>query len=246
MSNEENNILVRVINIIKNYTSAAETLHILKGIDLEIQKGMTAAITGISGCGKSTLLNIIGGLDRCDNGKVFIGSDEITSLSEKELSLYRSKKVGFIFQFHYLLKDFTALENVMLPAYMAGMKKKEAIDKARALLADVKLEDRIGHFPSQLSGGERQRVAVARSMVNNPELILADEPTGNLDPDNGQLVTELLYTNARKWEKTLIVVTHDKSVAAKASARFVLENGLLVPSRDNRVGINESEEIKGS
>jgi len=250
MSNEENKNLLKVINIVKNYTSGAETLHILKGIDFEIEKGKTAAITGISGCGKSTLLNIIGGLDRCDEGKVFIGADDITSLTEKELSLYRSKKVGFIFQFHYLLKDFTALENVMLPAYMAGIKKKEAVDKAVSLLADVKLEDRKGHFPSQLSGGERQRVAVARSMVNNPELILADEPTGNLDPHNGGIVTELLYENAKKWGKTLIVVTHDRNAAAMASIQFVLENGLLI-SRGNSSAVSDceacgQEEIKGS
>jgi len=251
MSNGENKNLLKVLNIVKNYISGTETLNILKGINFEIEKGLAAAIMGISGCGKSTLLNIIGGLDRCDEGKVFIGDDEITSLSEKELSLYRSKKVGFIFQFHYLLKDFTALENVMLPAFMAGMKKKDALEKAKMLLADVKLEDRKGHFPSQLSGGERQRVAVARSMVNNPELILADEPTGNLDPHNGGIVTELLYENAKKWGKTLIVVTHDKNVAEKASIQFVLENGLLVPREYNSLEYSAedsqvTDEFKGS
>ena len=219
--------LLRVTNIVKNYISGTETLHILKGINFEIEEGKTAAVMGISGSGKSTLLNIIGGLDRCDEGKVFIGEDEITSLSEKELSLYRSKRVGFIFQFHYLLKDFTALENVMLPAFMV-MKKKDAVERARALLADVNLEDRINHFPSQLSGGERQRVAVARSMVNNPSLILADEPTGNLDPQNSEIVTRLLYESAQKWKKTLIVVTHDKNVASRAGVKLVLENGLLL------------------
>ena len=221
--------LLKVSNIVKNYVSGTEILHILKGISFEIEEGASVAINGQSGSGKSTFLNIIGGLDRTDEGAVFIGDDEITSLSEKELSVYRSKKVGFIFQFHYLLKDFTALENIMLPAYIAGINKKDAMDRARSLLADVKLEERGGHFPSQLSGGERQRVAVARSMVNDPALILADEPTGNLDPQNSEIVAQLLYEGAQKRGKTLIVVTHDKKVAARACLRLVLENGQLSP-----------------
>ncbi|MCL2181652.1 MAG: ABC transporter ATP-binding protein [Treponema sp.] len=218
-------IMLKVNNIVKNYISGAETLYILKGIDFEIEEGKSAAISGQSGSGKSTLLNIIGGLDKTDEGSVFINNDEITSFSEKELSAYRSKNVGFIFQFHYLLKDFTALENIMLPAYIGGMKKKNAVDRARSLLADINLEDRAGHYPSMLSGGERQRVAVARSMVNDPALILADEPTGNLDPQNSDIVASLLYENALKKGKTLIVVTHDQKVAAGASVRLVLENG---------------------
>jgi len=226
----ESKILLKVTNIVKNYVSGEETLNILKGINLEINEGISAAISGRSGSGKSTLLNIIGGLDSADEGSILIGNDEITSLSEKELSVYRSKRIGFIFQFHYLLKDFTALENVMLPAYIAGIKKKDAMDTAMSLLADVKLDDRRGHFPSQLSGGERQRVAVARSMVNDPALILADEPTGNLDPQNSELVAQLLYEGAQKRGKTLIVVTHDKNVAARASMQLLLENGQLTPA----------------
>ncbi|MCL1957975.1 MAG: ABC transporter ATP-binding protein [Spirochaetes bacterium] len=225
----ESKILLKVTNIVKNYVSGTETLNILKGVNFEINEGMSAAVSGRSGSGKSTLLNIIGGLDRADEGSVLIGNDEITSLSEKELSVYRSKRIGFIFQFHYLLKDFTALENVMLPAYIAGIKKKDAMDTAMSLLADVKLDDRCGHFPSQLSGGERQRVAVARSMVNDPALILADEPTGNLDPQNSEIVARLLYEGAQKRGKTLIVVTHDKNVAARASVQLLLENGQLTP-----------------
>jgi lipoprotein-releasing system ATP-binding protein len=220
-------IMVRAENIVKNYLSGDETLRILKGISFEIERGISAAVTGQSGSGKSTLLNILGGLDRCDDGTVFIGGGEITALSEKELAEYRGRRVGFIFQFHYLLKDFTALENVMIPAYIAGMKKKEALEKARALLAEVRLDDRAGHFPSQLSGGERQRVAVARSMVNDPDVILADEPTGNLDPDNSAMVAELLYAGAEKWGKTLIVVTQDEKVAARAAVHYTLEKGLF-------------------
>jgi lipoprotein-releasing system ATP-binding protein len=220
--------MIRTENIVKNYISGDETLHILRGVTFSIPLGLSAAISGRSGSGKSTLLNILGGLDRSDEGKAFVGGTEITALAEKDLSVYRSKKVGFIFQFHYLLKDFTALENVMLPAYIAGMKKKEALERARELLADVQLVDRASHFPSQLSGGERQRVATARSMVNDPDLILADEPTGNLDRDNSALVAELLYASAEKWGKTLLVVTHDEKLAARASHRYTLENGLLV------------------
>jgi len=225
-----NNVIVSAQGLVKNYISGHETLHILKGINFSIPAGLSAAISGRSGSGKSTLLNILGGLDRSDGGKAFVGGMEITALPEKDLSAYRSKKIGFIFQFHYLLKDFTALENVMLPAYIAGMKKKEAFARARALLFDMKLLNRAKHFPSQLSGGERQRVAAARSMVNDPDLILADEPTGNLDPDNSALVTELLYAGAEKWGKTLLVVTHDEKLAARASNRYILEKGLLTES----------------
>ena len=220
-----NDVIIK--NIVKNYISGTETLHILKGINLDIKEGKSAAISGQSGSGKSTLLNIIGGLDRADEGRVYIGEKEITTLAEKQLSFYRSKTVGFIFQFHYLLKDFTAIENEMLPAFIAGAGKKDAMESARSLLADVKMEDRSGHFPSQLSGGERQRVAVARSMVNDPLLILADEPTGNLDPQNSDVVADLLFESAQKRGKTLIVVTHDRKVAARACLQFVLENGQL-------------------
>jgi lipoprotein-releasing system ATP-binding protein len=164
-----------------------------------------------------------------------VAGQEITGLSESSLTAYRSRRVGFIFQFHYLLQDFTALENVMLPGYMAGMRKKTALEKGRALLVDVKLEDRLHHFPSQLSGGERQRVAVARSMMNDPDLILADEPTGNLDPGNSEGVAELLYTEAEKWGKTLIVVTHDEKMAERAMLKYTLEGGLLIPAVEEGV-----------
>ena len=219
--------IVKVRGLVKNYLSGAETLHILRGIDFDVEQGSSVAVSVQSGSGKSTFLNIIGGLDRSDSGTVEIAGQDISGLSETALSSYRQKKVGFIFQFHYLLKDFTALENVMLPAYMTGLPKKKALEMAHVLLQDMKLEDRAKHFPSQLSGGERQRVAVARAMVNDPDIILADEPTGNLDPKNKDMVTELLYAGAEKWGKTLIVVTHDENVAGRARIRYTLENGLL-------------------
>ena len=220
-------IVVRVRDLVKNYISGTETLRILQGVSLDVEQGSAVAVSGQSGSGKSTLLNIIGGLDRSDSGSVEVAGSDISGLSETELSSYRQRRIGFIFQFHYLLKDFTALENVMLPAYMTGMRKNDALEKARLLLGDMKLDDRASHFPSQLSGGERQRVAVARAMVNDPDIILADEPTGNLDPSNSAIVAELLYAGAEKWNKTLIVVTHDESVAGRAKIRYTLENGLL-------------------
>jgi lipoprotein-releasing system ATP-binding protein len=148
-------------------------------------------------------------------------------MTEGSLTEYRKKKIGFIFQFHYLLKDFTALENIMLPSLMLGKKKKAATEKARSLLEDVGLANRADHFPAQLSGGERQRVALARSIVNDPALLLADEPTGNLDPENSAIVSEILYSGAEKWGKTLIVVTHDEKVASRANMVYTLANGLL-------------------
>jgi len=219
--------LIKIENLVKHYRSGSEDIHVLQGINFSAEKGKTIAVSGSSGCGKTTLLNIIGGLDRCDSGSVFVGGVDIAAFQESGLSDYRQKKIGFIFQFHYLLKDFTALENVMLPAYMTGIKKKEAAEKARRLLVEMKLENRLHHYPSQLSGGERQRVAVARAMVNDPELILADEPTGNLDPQNSVIAAELLFAGAEKWGKTLIVVTHDRNLAARAHIRCHLENGIL-------------------
>ena len=225
---ESSGTIICVRDLVKDYESGTETLHILRGINFSVQRGSSVAISGQSGSGKSTFLNVIGGLDRFDSGSVEVAGNDISKLSESGLSAYRQRRIGFVFQFHYLLKDFTALENVMLPLYIMGSRKKDAIDKARVLLSDMKLENRWGHFPSQLSGGERQRVAAARAMVNDPDIILADEPTGNLDPGNSALVAELLYAGAEKWNKTLIVVTHSEAVASRAKVRYVLENGLLI------------------
>ncbi len=222
-----NNLIVSIKNLEKTYETEIEKLTILKNLDIDIYEGSKVVIVGQSGSGKSTFLNIVGGLDKATFGTVTVGPYEITRMSENELSEYRSKYLGLIFQFHYLLKDFTALENVFLPAFMAGMNKKEAQNRALQLLKDVGLEHRINHLPSQLSGGERQRVSVARALINDPELILADEPTGNLDPANAQLIGDLLFSMADKYNKTLILVTHDMKLAEKGSSIYSIKDGSL-------------------
>ena len=217
--------VITIKNLEKTYKTESETLTILKNLNIEINEGSKFVVVGESGSGKSTFLNIVGGLDKATSGSVTVGPYEITSLNEAGISEYRSRYLGLIFQFHYLLKDFTALENVFLPAYMAGIPKKEAMEKARILLNDVGLSDRTDHLPSQLSGGERQRVAVARSLINDPKVILADEPTGNLDPANAVLIGDLLFSMTEKYNKTLILVTHDMKLAEKGDYIYSIKDG---------------------
>ena len=221
------NKILTVKNLEKTYKTEIETLTVLKNLNFEALEGSKTAIVGESGSGKSTLLNIIGSIDTATGGTVQAGKWNLTSLSEREKSEYRSSFLGLVFQFHYLLKDFTALENVFMPAFMAGVPRKTAEEKARALLEDVGLSKRISHLPSELSGGERQRVAVARALINDPPLILADEPTGNLDPANAVLISELLFSMADKYKKTLILVTHDLKIAEKCADRYTIADGRL-------------------
>ncbi len=221
------NKILTVKNLEKTYKTDIETLTVLKNLNFEAVEGSKTAIVGESGSGKSTLLNIIGSIDTATGGTVQAGTWNLTSLSEREKSEYRSSFLGLVFQFHYLLKDFTALENVFMPAFMAGVPRKAAEEKARALLEDVGLSKRISHLPSELSGGERQRVAVARALINDPPLILADEPTGNLDPANAVLISELLFSMADKYKKTLILVTHDLKIAEKCADRYTIADGRL-------------------
>ncbi|MEJ2662488.1 MAG: ABC transporter ATP-binding protein, partial [Spirochaetia bacterium] len=189
-----NSMCLVTLNAVKKiYHTSAENLEVLKAVDLTVDEGTTVLITGESGSGKSTLLNMIGGLDEVSGGEISVGGVVITGLNEYELTDYRNRIIGFIFQFHYLLKDFTALENVMLPCVIANLPLKEARSKALEFLGDVGLEKRKDHYPSELSGGERQRVAVARALINSPKLILADEPTGNLDEKNSEIVLNLLF-----------------------------------------------------
>lgn len=219
--------ILTIKNLEKVYVTDSEKLTVLKGLNLNVEEGAKIAVVGESGSGKSTLLNIIGGIDNASSGTVKAGDWEVTSLSEAKMSEYRSSFLGLIFQFHYLLKDFTALENVYMPALIAGAAKKEAVERAEALLADVGVLERKNHLPSQLSGGERQRVAVARALVNDPSLILADEPTGNLDPANAMKIGDLLFSMADKYKKTLILVTHDMKLAEKGDRQYRIVEGRL-------------------
>lgn len=221
------NTCVKIRGLDKTFDAAGKPLTILSNLEMDVEKGSRVIILGASGSGKSTLLNIIGGLEKPTAGVIEAGPYTVSSLTEKQLTEYRSSYLGLIFQFHYLLKDFTALENVYLPALIAGMLRKEAEERARQLLADVGLEDRMLHLPSQLSGGERQRAAVARALINNPELILADEPTGNLDPENAALIADLLFSMVEKYGKTLVMVTHDMNLARKGDVCYSIVNGGL-------------------
>lgn len=221
------NKIIEIKGLEKTYVTDSENLTILKNLNLDVTEGSKVVIAGESGSGKSTLLNIIGGIDTFTAGSVTAGKWNLGNLSEDEVSEYRSKFLGLIFQFHYLLKDFTALENVYMPAYIAGVPKKEAIQRAQQLLSDVGILNRKDHLPSQLSGGERQRVAVARSLINDPALILADEPTGNLDPANAQLIGEILFQMVEKYKKTLLLVTHDYELAKKGDVCFKIISGKL-------------------
>ena len=222
------NEILTVKNLCKEYVTQSERLLVLKGLNLSVKKGEQVCVIGESGNGKSTLLNILGGIDAATSGSILAGGRELTQMGQDELTEYRAKFVGLVFQFHYLLKDFTALENIFLPAYMAGVSKAVAMDKAKKLLADVGLSDRASHLPSELSGGERQRVAVARALVNDPELLLADEPTGNLDPANSAMIGDLLFDITGRYQKTLLLVTHDMDLAKKGQSLYELKDGVLL------------------
>lgn len=222
------NNIIEIKDLEKTYVSKGESLTVLKDLSFSIEEGTRTAIVGSSGNGKSTLLNIISGIDNATSGFVKVGKYELSKMTEKDLCKYRSEFIGLVFQFHYLLKDFTALENIFLPAYMAGKNKKIAMEKAESLLQDIGLYERKSHLPSELSGGERQRVAVARSLINDPKIILADEPTGNLDPENAALISDLLYGVSEKYNKTLVIVTHDKEVAKKAQIIYRLQDKQIV------------------
>lgn len=219
--------LIECRDLFKTYTSRAEELTVLKGISWTVQGGSTVSITGASGSGKSTLLSIVGGLDRASSGYLRVGSYVLSALPERRLTEYRAALVGFVFQFHYLLKDFTALENVALPAYMSGQKKSEAFGRAAGLLRDVGLGGRMDHYPAELSGGERQRAAIARALINRPALVLADEPTGNLDAASADGIADLLFGLPAAYGSTTIIVTHDIGLAARAEERYELRGGLL-------------------
>lgn len=213
---------------IKGITKSFGSLQVLKGIDLHINKGEMVSIVGPSGAGKTTLLQIIGTLDKADTGSIVIDGIETGSLSSKKLSDFRNRHLGFVFQFHQLLPEFTAIENIMIPAYIAGISTKKARERAEELLGFLDLSDRADHKPAELSGGEKQRVAVARALVNNPSVILADEPSGSLDTKNKEELHKLFFKLRDTFGQTFVIVTHDEGLAQITDRTIHLQDGQII------------------
>jgi lipoprotein-releasing system ATP-binding protein len=216
--------MLRAKNIYKNYGQ----LPVLKGVDIEISKGEIVSISGSSGAGKSTLLHILGTLDTADKGEIFLNEERIDKLKGKKLAAFRNKHIGFVFQFHHLLPEFTALENVSIPGWIAGRKKKEVLERANSLLQILGLENRGEHKPNELSGGEQQRVAVARALVNNPSIVMADEPTGNLDSANAKELHNLFIDLREKFNQTFLIVTHNEELAQMSDRILHMKDGRIV------------------
>ena len=223
-----NNIIMKLEDIDKFYMETGNKLHILKKLNLEVKRGEFVSILGKSGSGKSTLLNIMGLLDKIDGGKIWIDDKEVSSLNEVQRNNIKNHFLGFVFQFHYLMSEFTALENVMIPALLNNFKNKTEIEKeAKELLEIVGLAERMKHKPNQLSGGEKQRVAIARAMINKPKLILADEPTGNLDEDTGELIFSLFRKINKEHNQSIVVVTHARDLSQVTDRQVYLKRGAL-------------------
>ena len=210
-------------------------LRVLKGIDLEVQKGEIVAIVGASGAGKTTLLQILGTLDRPDEGLIFYNGTEVGNLKGKQLAAFRNRNIGFVFQFHQLLAEFTALENICIPAFIAGTGKSEAEKRALQLLEFLNMSDRAGHKPLELSGGEQQRVAVARALINNPAVILADEPSGNLDTQNKKELHQLFFRLRDAFGQTFVIVTHDHNLASLSDRIIQIKDGIIVNEPQEKV-----------
>jgi len=212
----------------ENITKSFGNLQVLKGIDVEIPQGKIVSIVGASGAGKTTLLQILGTLSRPNTGKIYIDNKEVSNLNEKEISLFRNRNIGFVFQFHHLLPEFTALENVCIPAWINRVSKAKTEQKATELLTFLGLADRISHKPDELSGGEQQRVAVARALINDPMVIFADEPSGNLDSQNKQELHTLFFSLRDKFGQTFVIVTHDTNLADMSDIKYVMNDGKIV------------------
>lgn len=216
--------MVKATNIEKSYGN----VHVLKGVDVEIKKGELVSIVGKSGAGKSTLLHILGTLDNADSGNISINDQNINKLSTKQLAQFRNTNIGFIFQFHHLLPEFTAVENVCIPAFIQKTNKDVAEKRAKELLDYLGLSHRLTHKPTQLSGGEQQRVAVARALMNQPSVVFADEPSGNLDSASSQELHQLLFDLKKDFQQTFIIVTHNEELAAMSDRRLVMEDGKFI------------------
>jgi len=225
-------LLLKVSNVSKHYNDGTVATQVLHNVDLEVYKGEQLAIVGSSGSGKSTLLHIMGTLDRPTSGKVMMLDEDLYQLSSQRQAQIRNNHLGFIYQFHHLLPEFNALENVSMPALIQGQKRKEVERKAAALLARVGLEHRLAHTPAEMSGGERQRVAIARALINDPKLVLADEPTGNLDVNSGETVYGLITELAAQLGTAFVVVTHDQTLAARMDRQLHMKDGHLVNAEE--------------
>ena len=212
----------------EHITKKYDSLEVLKGVDISIEKGEIVSIVGSSGAGKSTLLHILGTLDSADSGAIWLNEQRIDSLSGKRLAAFRNKHIGFVFQFHHLLPEFTALENVSVPAWIAGQKKKEVTSRAMELLTTLGLAHRINNKPQQLSGGEQQRVAVARALINNPDIVFADEPTGNLDSTHAKELHELFVQLRNDFQQTFLIVTHNEELAAMSDRTLHMKDGRII------------------
>ncbi len=222
-------MILHTKNIIKSYQNTKKVkLEVLRSVNLEIESNKISVIVGASGAGKSTLLHIMGGLDRPDSGEVFFNDQNIFELSEDKLARFRNKNIGFVFQFHHLLPEFTALENVSIPRMITGKSFTAASKKAAELLEAVGMKDRINHKPAELSGGEQQRVAVARALANDPDIILADEPTGNLDSENSEAVHQILIDLRDKMGKTFVIVTHNPGLVSLADKVYEMKDGKII------------------
>ena len=216
--------MIKARNIHKSYGN----LHVLRGVELNIEKGEIVSIIGKSGAGKSTLLHILGTLDQADSGQLIINGKEVSQLNKKELAEFRNTNIGFIFQFHHLLPEFTALENVCIPAYIKGQSEQACVGRAKELLEYLGLADRMTHKPTELSGGEQQRVAVARALMNEPAIVFADEPSGNLDSASSKELHQLLFQLREDFQQTFIIVTHNEELAAMSDRILSMEDGRLV------------------
>jgi len=229
--NSEKKIIIKTAGVTKEYQiSKTETLKVLKGINVEIFEGEIVSIVGPSGAGKSTLLHLIGTLDKPTSGEIFFNGENVFKLSSNELARFRNTQIGFVFQFHHLLPEFTAIENVCIASMIGGKSIKEVEEKAKELLTEVGLGERLNHKPSELSGGEAQRVAIARALINSPKIVLADEPTGNLDSKNSEEVMGLIFDLRKKYNKTFVIVTHNEKFAQMTDRTLKMTDGIIVNS----------------
>jgi len=224
-------IILDAQHVAKDYHDGTRILHVLRDVSLQVRRGEIVSIVGASGVGKSTLLHVLGAIDRPTRGRVMLNGCDLTALNDRELARVRAQSIGFIFQFHHLLAEFTAQENVVVPALILGRELRPQLEEAARLLTSLGLGDRLTHRPSKLSGGEQQRVALARALVNKPDVILADEPTGNLDTDTAEAVITLLWQHTRDAHRSLVIVTHEPSIARRADRCLRLRDGRLAEEK---------------